>query len=185
MCGPYGQGHLDAAMAFVVLVVIVMCCPNVATAFLVAGLTFMFAACVMSGAMRSGYRPRENFGGVFEKLAGSVRRESVQQEAAYPGAIDTESEMGHRTARITDFVPEGNPYVSTRLAPDHGEVCVDDEANDEEIDGDERMNYQSRSRNDSTRATAGTMNRRKDLDRYLREEVEDEERRVGWGEHEE
>lgn len=56
--------------------------------------------------------------------------------------------------------------------------------NDDELDGDERMNYQSRSRNDPIRVTTGTMNRRQDMDKYLREEVEEEEDRVWWGRHE-
>ena len=58
------------------------------------------------------------------------------------------------------------------------------EANDEDIDGDEAGTYQARSRNDSVRATAGTMRRSRDMDKYLREEVAEAEPRYWWGRHE-
>ena len=58
------------------------------------------------------------------------------------------------------------------------------EANDEDIDGDEANTYQVRARNDMVRATAGTMRRRRDMDKYLREEVAEAEDRYWWGRHE-
>lgn len=63
-------------------------------------------------------------------------------------------------------------------------VDADDEANDEAIDGDERLVYQAQSRNDLVRVTEGTMNRRRDLDKYFREEVEEEENRIWYSRHE-
>lgn len=104
----------------------------------------------------------------------------------YLGAIDNEFiDEGHSDARIDDVIPEGNRFISSRIsAPPSDEVCIDDEANDEELDGDERINYQSLSRNDSTRVTAGTVNRTRMMNNYLREEVEETEARPWWGRHE-
>lgn len=118
----------------------------------------------------------------------------------YPGAIDPEGDYdmaqslnedslneGHHDRSVGDnvFAPDGNPFSLNRVgAPHAASACFDDEANDDELDGDERINYQARSRNDPTRVTAGTMNRRCDLDKYLREEVEEEDDREWWGRHE-
>jgi hypothetical protein len=108
---------------------------------------------------------------------------------AYPGAIsfgsqDSLSGFGHvdRTRGENEARPYGNPFDTGRTsAPKAAEACADDEANGDEIDGDERITLQASSRNDATRVTAGTMNRRRDLDEYLREEVEEEEDREWWG----
>ena len=79
----------------------------------------------------------------------------------------------------------GNPYDLDRIhSPAAAGACVDDEANDAEIDGDELATYQARPSNDATRVAAGTMNRRRDMDRYFREEVEEAEDRQWWGRHE-
>ena len=61
---------------------------------------------------------------------------------------------------------------------------IDNEANADELDADELNTYQVRSRNDAVRVTAGTMNRQRDLDRYLREEVVEAEDRYWWGRQE-
>jgi hypothetical protein len=111
----------------------------------------------------------------------------------YPGAIDideydTEAVYGHRdlTEGDADGVPVGNPYNPGRVSyPPAAEACIDDEANDAEIDADELNTYHVRARNDDTRVEAGTMNRRKTLDKYFREEVEEAEDREWWGRHEE
>lgn len=111
----------------------------------------------------------------------------------YPGAIDideydTEGAYGHRdtTEGDADAVPVGNPYNTNRVAyPPSADACVDDEANDGEIDADELNTYHARSRNDATRVTAGTMNRRKDLEKYFLEEVAQAEDREWWGRSEE
>jgi hypothetical protein len=52
------------------------------------------------------------------------------------------------------------------------------------IDGDERLSYQSLSRNDPKRPIMGVTRRRRDMDKYLREEVDEEENRRWWGQDE-
>ncbi|MFA6165792.1 MAG: hypothetical protein WC700_04190 [Gemmatimonadaceae bacterium] len=111
---------------------------------------------------------------------------------AYPGAVDfddydSEAAYGHRDQRVDDAVEasEGAPYNHGRVAyPQPPEPGYDDEANDAELDGDELNTVQARSRNDAQRVTAGTMNRRRDLDKYFREEVEAAEDQRWWGAHE-
>lgn len=94
---------------------------------------------------------------------------------------------GHRD-RLEDMYeefPEGNPYqLSRTAAPKMAEPCIDDEANDDQYDIDERNTYQARARNDATRVEAGIFNRRVFLDPYLREEVEEREDIPWWGRHE-
>jgi hypothetical protein len=110
----------------------------------------------------------------------------------YPGAIDVdeydpEPADGHRdrTEGDNDYAPDGNPYnLSREAAEEAAGPCIDDEANDDELDGDERITYQARSRNDATRVTAGTMNRRRDLQKFFEEECLDSEDRQWWGRHE-
>lgn len=107
----------------------------------------------------------------------------------YQGAIDlddydSEAEYGHRDRTEGDNAgaPEGNPFNRGRIsAPSAADSCIDDEANDGEMDADELNTYQARSRNDAERVTAGTMNRRRDMDKYFREEVEEAEDRIWWG----
>ena len=70
------------------------------------------------------------------------------------------------------------------MAPTAAAAWVDDEANDMELDADEACGNNALSRNDATRVTAGTMNRRRDLDKYLREEVEMAENKRWWGRNE-
>ena len=52
------------------------------------------------------------------------------------------------------------------------------------IDGDDRLSYQSLSRNDPKRPIMGVTRRRSDMDKYLREEVDEEENRRWWGQNE-
>jgi hypothetical protein len=128
-------------------------------------------------------------------------RSSDETEAysSYPGAIDAGLDLaadgtdfdtgggdGARTKTHDDGrVPEGNPFELGRFSVPHAaEPCYDDEANNDEIDGDERMAYSSLGRNDPTRPTAGTMNRRRDLEKYLTEELAEEEARVWYSRHE-
>jgi hypothetical protein len=123
--------------------------------------------------------PREQMGA--SGAAGRMR---------YPGAIeideyDTEADAGHVDRSRYDAPPEGNPYDPMRVRSDLAAApCVDDEANDNEIDGDERMAYQGAARNDATRVTAGTINRRHDMDKYFREELAEAEEREWYGRHE-
>lgn len=109
----------------------------------------------------------------------------------YPGAIDdldeyeTEAGAGHVDRSRYDVAPEGNPFDPMRVSSDLAAApCIDDEANDDEIDGDERMANQGAARNDATRVTAGTISRLKDMKKYLEEEVEIAEEREWWGRHE-
>lgn len=110
--------------------------------------------------------------------------------SAYPGAIEldeyeTLASSGHTDRSRYEDPPEGNPFDPMRVRADLAAgPCVDDEANDNEIDGDEKMAYQGSVRNDATRVTAGTINRRRDMDKYFREEVEEAEEREWWGRHE-
>ncbi len=63
-------------------------------------------------------------------------------------------------------------------------VCYDNEENSAGLDIDEKNTYQARGRNDHTRVVAGTMNRRRMVDPYMREELEEEEASLWWGQHE-
>lgn len=113
----------------------------------------------------------------------------------YPGAVPSiesgEYEYkglyrgGLTDREIMDILPDGNPMNLGRDAsPAAACPCIDDEANNDEIDGDERITYQLRARNDETRVIAGLMNRRSELDKFLREEVEQEENSRWWGRQE-
>jgi hypothetical protein len=118
--------------------------------------------------------------------------ESLSLPGRYPGAIDfdeydSDPEYGFRDLASDDNAnaPQGNPFDLNRVAFTMAAgPCLDDEANDDEIDGDERVTYQARARNDATRVTAGTMNRRKMMEPYLSEEVLEAEEREWWGRHE-
>lgn len=106
----------------------------------------------------------------------------------YDMTADDAWDQGHydRLVAEDEFSPEGNPFDLARTgAPQAASPCTDDEANDDNYDIDERNTYQARSRNDATRATAGTMRRLKEMDKYFREEVEEREDSNGWwGRHE-
>jgi len=56
--------------------------------------------------------------------------------------------------------------------------------NEIDIDGDETLAYQNMSRNDPVRAISGITKRRRFLDPYLREEVDESEDRFWWGQKE-
>ena len=59
-----------------------------------------------------------------------------------------------------------------------------DESNNDILDGDERISANSLSRNDNVAVIAGSMKRTSDLDKYMREEVEQEEDSRWWGNNE-
>lgn len=114
----------------------------------------------------------------------------------YPGAIEADSRdvdtpgawfQGHRDRNISqNKIIEGNPFDLSRIAsPQAAGSCADDEAH-EIADLDEANVNQVRSRNDATRVEAGIFNRRRWLDPYLREELDQEELEWGpwWGKHE-
>ena len=115
--------------------------------------------------------------------------------SSYPGAIDlgpsslgavegTWRGGGYDDRDSGEYLDIGNPYATDRLAVDKAAPpCIDDDA----IavgDIDEQVPNQVRARNDPTRVVAGIMNRRKFLDPYLREELDETEDRRWWGRHE-
>lgn len=204
---------LFLALTFILVIIIVLICPDATTAILIIGLLLGFCAAYLSSgggwgaggsggfscdadvnarapARKEGYWPLP--GEPAPHAVASMTRPPADA-GHYPGDIDideydTEGAYGHRDATEgdADSVPMGNPYNTGRVsyAPSAA-ACIDDEANDAEIDADEHNTYQARSRNDATRVAAGTMNRRRDLDRFFREEVEEAEDREWWGRHEE
>lgn len=202
---------LFLALTFVLVIIVVMLCPDAKTAIMIVGLLFgfVFAYDVMvDGHALSTHRGGhhiDSYGkfcctvapatSTLKRPVRTVSHRDFGRPRGYPGAIDPEDDYdtaqslkeGHRDRAVGDnvFAPDGNPFNLNRVgAPYAASACFDDEANDDELDGDERINYQARSRNDPTRVTAGTMNRRCDLDKYLREEVEEEDDREWWGRHE-
>jgi hypothetical protein len=103
-----------------------------------------------------------------------------------PGADDAWA-LGHRDRLEEDYdvEPDGNPFDLARTAaPLAAGPCVDDEANNDELDGDEGMSLQGLSRNDATRVEAGIFNRRRDMDKYFREELQESENKYWYGAHE-
>jgi hypothetical protein len=123
-----------------------------------------------------------------EAAAGTLYDNVIYDDTMYRNNYDNDAQYrgGLIDREIDDILPNGNPYnISRSAAPFAAEACIDDEANNNEIDGDERITYQNRSRNDETRVIAGTMNRRRDLDKYFREELEEEEDSRWWGRQEE
>lgn len=98
------------------------------------------------------------------------------------GGLDEDTAYGFRDRLEGDGTPPGNRFNDSRTyAPDAQAPCFDDEADDAEIDGDERMAYSGLSRNDPTRVVAGTMNRLEFLRPILSEEVAEMEDREWWG----
>jgi hypothetical protein len=207
------QGMLFLALTFVLVIIVVMLCPDAKTAIMIVGLLFgfVFAYDVMvdghalAPSTHRGGHHIDSYGefcctvapatSALKRPVRTVSHRDFGRPRGYPGAIDPEDDYdaaqslneGHRDRAVGDnvFAPDGNPFNLNRVgAPYAASACFDDEANDDELDGDERINYQARSRNDPTRVTAGTMNRRCDLDKYLREEVEEEDDREWWGRHE-
>jgi len=186
---------LFLALTFVLVVVLVLMCPDAATSLLaIGGLLAFCAAFAAAGRDPEGFFPLPGAPAPYAVAVPPVLRSPPGENAGpYPGAIDpdeydSEARYGHRDRGEDDgdFTPEGNPYNRGRTAwPAAAGACVDDEANDAEIDGDEGMVYNSLSRNDAERVTAGTMNRRRDLDKYFREECAMSETREWWGRHEE
>lgn len=192
------QGRLMLALTIVVvLIVVFMCADPAVVAAIVAALVGFCAAYIVLGGQRGARDGSEHF---FAPLPGapapyavSAEPRQAATEHRYPGAIDpdeydSEAAYGHRdlTEGDNDYMPYGNPFNTGRIsAPLAADACIDDEANDDQLDGDERNAYQVRSRNDATRVTAGTMNRRQDVDKFFREELEQEQDREWWGRHEE
>ena len=214
-CTPKQRQVLLLALTFVIVVIIVLTCPDLATAIIIiSALLGFYAAYEAAGRDRfvsnwASHHPPVPVrceGGIcpvkegFNPLPGAPAPYAVtaapgarpRNPGRYPGAVDideydTEADYGHRdrTEGDGDRAPVGNPYNRGRIsAPPAADACIDDEANDAEMDGDELMSFHGYARNDPERVTAGTMNRRRDLDKYLREEVTESEDREWWGRHE-
>jgi hypothetical protein len=186
---------------FVAIIVVALLCPDTRTAVALAGCIVAMAVLFgeeEKGSGREGYRNPTDGPPLY---AGAAPPQPVAvapvshprpRAVAYPGAIavdeyETEPEYGHRDRLEGDDADEayGNPYSGNRVwRPAAAGADYDDEANDAEMDADELNAYQGRSRNDPDRVAAGTMNRRKMMDPYLREEVEEAEDRQWWGRHE-
>jgi hypothetical protein len=203
------QGRMMLALTLAVIIIVIIMCadPAVVTAIIAALVGFCAAYIALGGRSRGAGGPSasamssgEASEGFFTGLPGAPAPYVVTAEPRlaatahmYPGAIDldeydSEATYGHRdlTEGDNDFVPYGNPFNTGRIAaPPAADSCIDDEANDDQIDGDERNTYQTRARNDATRATAGTMNRRQAMDKFFREECEESDDQMWWGRHEE
>lgn len=118
-------------------------------------------------------------------------------DEGYRGAIDAAGDIDHdsadtapwghpdRTAYGSDYMAVGNPYDLDRIgSPGAAPPGIDDEAIGGLLDADELNTYHARSRNDNTRVWAGAIRRKEFMDRYLREELEEEEDSQWWGRHE-
>lgn len=188
-------------LLLVILIILVNCYPKFAVRVVSAGVLIFIGLAIRysepdTAKLRANYcNERENFQAVppplFIAAADTPNKKKAFSE--YPGAVDDADifSSGHpmadglTDAKITDHVFEGNPTRSARsAAPQAAPPCIDDEADNSELDADERNTYQQRARNDATRVEAGIMNRRTDLDKYLREEVEEREDSQWWGRHE-
>ena len=184
------QDRLFIALSFVIIMIVVLTSHNAAAALLIIGLTVALVVLQHGG----GHHPPHG-GGYFLPHGGGhylPHGGGHHTPQHYRGAIDiddydTEPDHGHRDrgSHENDYAPHGNRFNMSRVgAPHAASACYDDEANDDELDGDERINYQALARNDPLRATVGTIGRRASLDAYLREEVVEEEDRDWWGRHE-
>lgn len=114
-----------------------------------------------------------------------------EEPTAYPGAIDfTEYEtapaLGHTDweAAARADVPVGNPFDDGRIAaPQAAPPCDDDDAI-AYFDADELNTYQVRSRNVPERVWAGIYRRKALVERYVGEELDEQEDTQWWGRHE-
>ena len=125
-------------------------------------------------------------------------------EKKYPGSIDNEIPnlglskdsaesipafygFGYKDLAKSENAksPEGNAFNTMRIsAPVAAPIKIDEEDNADTLDYDELNTYQAKWRNDATRVTAGTMNRQRDLDPYLREELDETENEIWWSQNE-
>lgn len=196
------QREFFIAFTCIVAIIVILLSPDAATAILVVGLLAGLAAAYQAAYPGGRGAPpaageRENyFTAPPSAPPGAPAPHAVASATVppagvgrYPGSIDideyeSEGAFGHRdqTEGDGDGVPVGNPFNPSRVSySPAADACIDDEANDEELDGDEGMVYSGLQRNDATRVEAGTMNRRAALDKYFREEVEEAEDRQWWG----
>jgi hypothetical protein len=194
---PRQKQVLFLALTFIVIVIIAMICPDLFTAFAVIAVLLGFGVAYVSAG-----RSEDAAEGFFTGPPGKPPPYPITAEpppdsqptlnapGAYPGAIDgvddhdSDAGYGHldREEGENAEMPYGNIYNRNRVStPQAAEACLDDEANDAEMDGDELMTFQGRARNDAERVTAGTMNRRKWMKPYLDEELDQSEAQYWWG----
>lgn len=83
---------------------------------------------------------------------------------------------------VTPYLGAFTEDAADSAAPGEDNAALGEDYAD--IDGDERVAAAARWRNDATRVTAGTMNRYRDVNRHVREELDEEGERVWWGRHE-
>jgi hypothetical protein len=196
---PRQQNCLLLALTFVTFIIVILIIPDAVTALIIISILLGFTiACNSSMGGDAGKQCPHAAKEGFYYLPGQPAPYAIlapspdASPGRYLGAFDADEfdtfpGLGHHDRTELDNVSasDGNPFNLSRIsAPHAAEACIDDEANADELDGDERINYQMRSRNDPSRVAAGTMNRSCDLDKYLREEVEEESDREWWGRHE-
>ena len=200
--GKLPQETLFLLLTFIVIFIVMILSPDVTTALLIIGLLVGVAVYLRNQHEKLTYRDSGVLPGSpdFPSGAAPAPAPFAPSGAPYRGAIDVDGktdmyaleydefgEYGHEDSPYSAAMsaPYGNPFDLDSIgSPAAARADFDDEANNDEMDGDERITYQQRSRNDPTRVTAGTMNRRKMLDPYLRGEVEEEADRPWWGRHE-
>jgi hypothetical protein len=191
---------LFVALTFIVIVIIAMICPDVFTTFGVLAILVGFVVAYVT-AGEPEVEPHEGF---FTGMPGKpppyavsaplpegpTAQPMLNEPGVYPGAIDgvddhdSDAGYGHLDRDVGENaeMAYGNIYNRNRVeSPQAAEACLDDEANDAEMDGDELMTFQGRARNDAERVTAGSMNRRKMMGPYLQEELAESEQRQWWG----
>jgi hypothetical protein len=203
--------RLFLALTFVLVFVVVLLCRDTTAALVIIGLLLALPAlCLAAGEEPGRYFAELVCGDRSSRRSGAARQKEgywplpgaaapyaaavppSQRALRYPGAIDADEydeheAWGHRDRTLddSDSAPVGNPYdLSRTYSEPAAGPCVDDEANQAEITGDEGMVYHGLHRNDATRVAAGTMNRRRDLQKYLDDEVSVAQDREWWGRHE-
>ena len=186
------------ALTLVVMLIIFITCGTQHTTLFITTLSLLFAVFSMYRmeklAAASTAAPASTAAAATGSAGPIKEGFMAHEERPYPGAIelDVGNQWPSTAAGSRDRLwlenagaPSGNFYNYGRsAAPETPGPCADGEANAEDIDADEANTYQVRSRNDPVRATAGTMRRQRDMDRYLREETLEAEERLWWGRHE-
>ena len=131
-------------------------------------------------------------GGASPSFTNIPADEPGTDDIAYPGSIEefgeyeTYPELGHTDWRTTarDDVPYGNPFSTHRIASPQAAGPDDDDYAVVALDGDEAITVQARSRNDPTRAWAGSLRQKSLIGRYVSEELDERENCRWWGQHE-
>lgn len=158
------------AFTVVAAIVIILVCPRTETIVIALGLLAAAVVCFSQSRQDGAHERLEST----PKPAPKPAPAPVGPPAAempYPGAIDDEPEPARGPPRGPSRDPRG--------------VCFDNEANHADIGGDELMANYMTLRPDYQTSVKGSMNRRRMMDPYLREELDTEESIRWWGAHEE